>query len=171
MPGLEYSLDSEELLVAFNGCIIKYGLSVKIDPTEFVISSPAAVDVEHDEQGNMVGIGVYDGITSCYFTNISSSLSDRLSTLSIIAHNGRTDFECLRHWGIHVTDDQLFWDTELITHILDSSRKGYGLKKLAEDDLSIVYPSYADIVGKRTLKQVKERKTLDKHPVELVALY
>lgn len=57
----------------------------------------------------------------------------------------------------------------LISHLIDSSLKDYGLKACAKRELGIVYPSYDDIVGKRGLKA--EQVTLDKQPLELVAKY
>ncbi len=59
----------------------------------------------------------------------------------------------------------------LIGHVLDSSLKAFGLKDMAKRELGISYPSYDEIVGKRTLKQSVERITLDKQPPRLVQLY
>ena len=72
-------------------------------------------------------------------------------------------------WGINVQDKQLYWDTMLIGHIIDSSIKSYSLKDMAKRELGIIYPSYDDIVGKRGLKA--ERITLDKQPLELTVMY
>ncbi len=146
----------------------KLGIKVLIDPTVYQIQSLAAVDVEHDEAGNLVGIGIYDGQQSLYFTKVESRLSSVLCSLQLVAHNGKGDFESLRQWGIPVSNSQLIWDTELVGHILDSSRRGYGLKKLALADLGIEYPDYQDIVGKRT---AKIRRTLDRWPIEIVSKY
>jgi len=171
MPGLGYSLDSEELFVAFNGLITKYGLSLRINDNAFAPTGLWALDVEHDEQGGFVGCGFYNGSISYYFSdNVLLSNMD-FSALSLVCHNGVSDFDCLRSWGLDVKEEQLIWDTALFAHIGDSSRKSYGLKPLSSEILQITYPSYDDIVGKRTKKQTKERKTLDKWPVELVAMY
>ena len=158
----------QELRDTFIALCQTHGIEVKIDPNDYTIGSPAALDVEHDEEGNLVGIGVYDGQSSLYFTSIDSRLSDSLLRTQLIAHNGKGDFECLRMWGINVSDAQLVWDTQLIAHINDSSRKVYGLKKLAFEDLNISYPSYDDICGKQS---AKERRTLDKWPVDIVSQY
>lgn len=161
----------QELQAIFNELIQKYNLKIEIDPKEYDIQSPCSVDVEHDEQGNLVGIGVYDGIRCLYFTGVNDNLSSNLCKLSLIAHNGNGDLELLNQWGIPVKKEQLVWDTMLFAHIQDSSRKGYGLKQLVKEDLGIEYPSYEDIVGKRTAKQKNPRVTLDKWPVDLVAKY
>lgn len=157
-----------ELRTELTELCTRHGINVEVDPANFSISSPCSVDVEHDEEGNLVGIGVYDGITSSYFTKVSDSLMSSLLGCGLVAHNGKGDFECLRSWGIPVLDSQLIWDTELIGHIIDSSHKGYGLKAMSKRDLGIEYPSYDSIVGKKT---AKVRRTLDKWPVDIVAKY
>jgi DNA polymerase I len=162
------SYTEESLLAELTAICNANHINVEVDPTNFSINSPAAIDVEHDEEGNLVGIGLYDGMSSYYFTSMTECLDIELQNLDLIAHNGKGDFECLRQWGALVSDKQLIWDTELIAHIIDSSRKGYGLKKLSSADLGIEYPDYQDIVGKRT---AKVRRTLDRWPVEIVSKY
>ncbi len=146
------------------------GIEVVINgPTEQV-QGTVALDVEHDESGNFVGCGFIVSGTSVvyYFSDIQLLRNIDFHSLAIIAHNGVSDLDCLRQWGCDVKNEQLVHDTELIAHIIDSSRKGYGLKKLAKEDLGIEYPSYDDIVGKRS---AKVRRTLEKWPVPIVALY
>lgn len=177
-------LTESEALAILESVCAKYQISVLIDPENYTIHSPAAVDVEHDEFGNMVGIGVYDGKSSLYFTTIRPSLVAIFAKLELIAHNGIGDMECLRSWGIPVQDSQLIWDTELIAHILDSSRiGGYGLKTLALANLGLEYLFYEDLVGKHKGKSKTGpkcpqtepgccgRRTLDKWPVRVTALY
>jgi DNA polymerase I-like protein with 3'-5' exonuclease and polymerase domains len=89
--------------------------------------------------------------------------------MKIICHNGVSDFECLRNWGINLKDEDLYWDSMLMGHLIDSSLKDYSLKGMAKRELGITYPSYDDIVGKKGLKT--PRVTLDKQPLELVAAY
>ncbi len=126
--------------------------------------------MEHDESGGFVGCGIWSGSGSIsYFSDLALLLRVPFHTLDIIAHNGISDIECLSMWGGNVTNRQLFWDTMLIGHIIDSSQKDYSLKSMAKRELGIEYPSYDDIVGKRGSKA--ERLTLDKQPSELVAKY
>jgi DNA polymerase I-like protein with 3'-5' exonuclease and polymerase domains len=166
----EYTKRQQNVLDLLNSAILKTGIDLRINPFGCGINYPLALDVEHDEQGNMVGIGLYSSLgEACYFTKIDQSLKETIEKADIIAHNGVSDFECLRMWGINVRDEQLIWDTMLMGHILDSSKKDYSLKGMADKELGIVYPSYEDIVGKRGLKL--ERITLDKQPLELVAKY
>jgi DNA polymerase-1 len=163
-----YAARELELTGIFDELCHKYSIVIVTNPESFDIKSPAAIDVEHDEEGNLVGIGVYDGTSNLYFTAVNARLCDVLSGTELIAHNGKSDFELLQQWGIPVLDSQLTWDTCLIAHIIDSSRKAYGLKKLAREDLNIEYPDYSDIVGKQSSKV---RRTLDQWPVDIVAKY
>lgn len=137
------------------------------------ITEPLSLDVEHDESGGFVGIGCYLGSTNSHywFTDTNALDSGAFRSISIVAHNGVSDLDMMRQWGFDVSDEQLVYDTMLIGHILDSSLKSFGLKDMASRDLGIVYPSYDDIVGRRTAKQSVERLTLDKQPPRLVQLY
>lgn len=129
-----------------------------------------SLDIEHDELGAYVGLGIYYPPTrTChYFSDLRCAHSLDLSSVSIVAHNGKTDIALLQAWGFKVSQSQLVHDTQLIGHILDSSLKAYGLKAMAKRDLQIEYPDYDDIVGKKT---AKVRVTLDQQPVELVSAY
>jgi len=167
MIDLKESKESE-LIAIFNELCIKHSIDIRVNCEHYEISSPCSLDIEHDEQGNLVGIGLYDGIHSYYFTEVTECLDIEIQNLQLIAHNGKGDFECLRQWGILISNSQLLWDTELIGHIVDSSHKGYGLKAMAKRELGIEYPSYDDIVGK---KKAKVRRTLDQWPVEIVSKY
>ena len=160
----------DEEKAIYDACDIeKYGLTIEINPRCPVLQQPCALDVEHDEQGGLVGVGVYDGTRSYYWTDLAT-FRHLCPDLEIIAHNGRGDIDCLRFWGCNIEDEQLVWDTELVQHIIDSSQKEYGLKKRVVA-IDINYPTYEDIVGKRTKKQSKPRRTLDKWPIEIVARY
>lgn len=134
---------------------------------------PVSLDVEHDESGGFVGVGLYfpNSNSHYWFTDIDALSDSSLSAVSIVAHNGVSDLDIMRTWGFYVQDEQLVFDTMLVGHILDSSVKSYGLKDMVYRDLGISYPTYDDIVGKRTTKQSVERITLDKQPPRLVQLY
>lgn len=162
-----------ELLQKFITILKAYKINVRLNTQDCGIGYPLALDVEHDEQGNMVCIGVYDGTEANIYTAVSPFLKATLENLNctIIAHNGKGDMDSLRQWGINVRDEQLIWDTMLIGHIIDSSLHSYGLKDMAKRELSIDYPDYDAIVGKRTAKQSTPRITLDQQPIELVAAY
>ncbi len=166
-----YTERESELLNTLTECCNANNIRVIINPPNwFYEGALVALDVEHDEAGGFVGCGILVSGTSTvyYFSDICLLTGIDFSSLAIVAHNGVSDLDCLRQWGCNVKNEQLVWDTELMAHIIDSSRKGYGLKKLAEADAGIVYPSYEDIVGRRTSKT---RRTLDCWPVEIVSKY
>jgi DNA polymerase I-like protein with 3'-5' exonuclease and polymerase domains len=165
----ELSSKQKKLIDDLRSCVSKTGINLEINPSLIRRGDPLAVDVEHDELGNLVGIGYYDGVRAVYYTEITPDLIETLIHSPLIAHNGVSDIDCLQIWGINVRDEQLIWDTMLMGHIIDSSQKDYSLKGMAKRELGIIYPSYDDIVGKRGLKA--ERITLDQQPVELVAKY
>jgi DNA polymerase I-like protein with 3'-5' exonuclease and polymerase domains len=160
----------QNVLESLNFEISRIGINVHINVIPKFESSVVSIDVEHDESGGFVGCGFCGDDRNCYYISDIHVLNDiDFSSLDIIAHNGVSDIECLRIWGIEIEDEQLIWDTMLLGHIIDSSQKDYSLKGMAKRELGIVYPSYDDIVGKRGLKA--ERITLDKQPLELVAKY
>lgn len=165
---------SEKQLEQLVACLTTLG-QTKVVINEYVDLSEktVALDVEHDESGNFVGCGIYLDSTNTvyYFSDISVLFSLDFSTVHVVAHNGQSDFDLLRLWGASVKEEQLVWDTFLMGHIIDSSLKTYGLKDMAKRELGMEWPSYDDIVGKRTAKQKNERTTLDKQPVPLVSAY
>ncbi len=176
-------MEEEELRGILTSLCIKHGIDVQVNPAHYDIKSPAAIDVEHDEEGNLVGIGVFDGKHSYYFTEVTEILDIEFQKLDFIAHNGISDLELLRQWGLLVSDKQLLWDSMLLGHIIDSSLREYGLKEMAKRELGIEYPSYDNIVGKHKVKTKKApkcpqtevgccgRRTLDKWPVDIGAMY
>jgi DNA polymerase I-like protein with 3'-5' exonuclease and polymerase domains len=166
-PLLELTEKQKDLLNVFDSLISKHGINLEINPSKFVVKSPVAVDVEHDEHGEMVCIGAYDGERAYCWTG--PLVGGWIYKHGLILHNGITDIELLRSWGIPVRLDQFVWDTMLIGHIIDSSKKVYGLKDMAKRELEIEYPDYDEIVGKKGLKA--PRVTLDKQPLNLVAKY
>lgn len=174
---LDYCLSQKqsEQLGIFENLVRDFGINLYVNnplpPKPY--DWPVSVDVEHDEQGGSVGVGVYFGPANSHywFSDLRFLGNTDLHAVSIVAHNGVSDFDVLRTWGYDVKDEQLVYDTMLVGHVLDSSLKSYGLKDMAHRDLGIVYPSYDDIVGRRTAKQSVERITLDKQPPRLVQLY
>ncbi len=133
----------------------------------------------------MVCIGLFNDTfnIAVIFTEITKDLILGLEKSLFVGHNFISDIECLRSWGINIKDEQLIHDSMLLGHILDSSKKSYGLKDMALRELQIEYPSYDDIVGKHKGKTKKApkcpqtevgccgRQTLDKQPLELTAAY
>lgn len=173
LSSLGYSAHQYGLLSTFEHLIALYGIKSVVNEPFPITTDPVSVDIEHDEEGGFVGCGLYIGSTNIHYwyTDSVSLNSVCFPSLSLIAHNGISDIDLLQYWGVLVDYRQLVHDTMLIGHLLDSSLKSYGLKDMAKRDLGISYPSYDDIVGKRTAKQATARLTLDKQPPRLVQLY
>jgi DNA polymerase I-like protein with 3'-5' exonuclease and polymerase domains len=172
VSGNGYTSKQQSIVDTLTSVISQEGISLDINRSieNFPALEIISLDVEHDESGGFVGCGLYNGNGIVYyFSDLSLLRSLPFHNYKIVAHNGVTDLEELRIWGINVRDEQLIWDSMLIGHLLDSSLKSYGLKDMAKRELGISYPSYDEIVGKRGLKA--ERITLDKQPIELVAAY
>ena len=170
----QYALTDKQknLLDELNSVISQEGIEIRHNEIpDFKPGESVSIDVEHDEQGAFVGVGMYRAADcrAYYYSDIHCLLRVPISSLSLIGHNGISDIECLQTWGVQVVYEQLVHDTMLVGHLLDSSLKDYGLKGMSKRELGIIYPSYDDIVGKRGLKT--ERITLDKQPMELVMKY
>lgn len=164
----------------------KYMIPLEINPNGGLQIFPegSSLDVEDDEQGNFVGLGIYSPQSNTVWYWSDFELAKKIQIPKFCAHNGRTDLYKLQQWGFNVTEENLVWDTQLMAHILDSSISvGFGLKDLAKTQLDITYPSYDDIVGKHRNKTKTSpkcnkqqpdccgRRTLDKQPLEIVSNY
>ncbi len=163
----------------------KYNVELLINPTavNWPLKAILSCDIEHNERGELVLIGFFDGKRYAGYTNTKNNFFRLYYCWRFIMHNGVSDIEALRSWGIPISDSQLVIDTMLLGHIIDSSKKSYGLKDMALRELQIEYPSYEDIVGKHKGKTKKAPKcpqtevgccgrvTLDKQPLELAVAY
>ena len=150
----------------------KYGVTLYVNnhSLRYGMKDGVALDVEDDEQGNFVGLGIYEPSSNSVYYWSDFNLAKEVAIPKFVAHNGVSDLTKLQKWGFKVDESCILWDTMLMEHVLDSSKHTYGLKALISD-LGINYPHYDDIVGKKTKKQIKPRITLDKQPLELVANY
>lgn len=147
------------------------GISLRIDPTEKEFNNLyngtlLSLDVEDDETGKYVGVGVYDGNTCFYFSKPVEWAIHSVFTKPFVAHNGKSDLHKLKKWGVKANSSQLAFDTMVASCVIDSTRDSHGLKKLVGELFEIKYPTYKEMVGKGPKKL-----TLDKQPVELVAQY
>lgn len=125
-----------------------------------------SLDVEDDEEGNFVGLGIFDGARCWYWSDFK--MASWIELPKFVAHNGISDIRKLQAWGFKVDESWLLWDTQLIGHVIDSSLRTYGLKDMVKRELGAEYPSYLEITGK---KGSKHHKTLKDFPVEAVAEY
>jgi len=167
---LELSEKQRNIIAVLDSVIFGTKLVIKINEPFPKVGEPVSIDIEHDESGAPVCVGLYVlSSNTCYsYTDLQHLRSFNLRSLDLIAHNGKTDLELLEIWGCAVSPRDLFYDTQLMGHIIDSSLRTYGLKDMAKRDLGLEYPSYEDIVGKRG---AKNRVTLDKQPIDLVLKY
>jgi DNA polymerase-1 len=146
-----------------------YGVSVVIDEESRLDSlrGVLAMDVEDNEAGKFVGIGLYDGGKSVlYFTRITEALKAFLEAAQFVCQNGKYDLHQLRRWGVNVRAEQLVFDTMLASYVIDSTKESHGLKDNAVGLLGIEYPTYKEIVVSGRAKT-----TLDHQPIELVSAY
>lgn len=127
-----------------------------------------ALDVEDDENGGFVGLGIYDPVSGqCYYWS-HLGLAREIDIPKFIAHNGISDIRKLQKWGFKVDESNLIWDTQLFHHIIDSSQRAYGLKDICRREGIGEWPSYEEICGRRT---GRVKKTLKEFSVEQVAEY
>lgn len=145
----------------------KYGVELKINPTEIPNGSNAVVDVETDENGNFVGVGVMcDPSTVSYFSVLRPDVIEYLSRTKLIGHNLKFDARQLSSWGVAIEASNLVHDTMLKSYVCNSTKESHGLKDLAKEYLHMEWPTYRDMVG-----EGRAKVTLDKQEVEKVANY
>lgn len=145
----------------------KFGVELLINP-EGVPNGPfAVVDVETDEAGNFVGVGVMCAADSVsYYSTLRADLCSFLSSVPLVGHNLKFDARQLRAWGVDIKQAQLVHDTMLKSYVCNSTKESHGLKELAREYLNMEWPSYRDMVG-----EGRAKVTLDKQDVERVANY
>lgn len=148
--------------------VTNYGIPLYLNVLHKGFTDGCSLDVEDDERNSFVGIGLFEpNEKACYWYS-NFELAKQLTIPKFVAHNGRSDLEKLQKWGFPVTQEHLIWDTQLMAHTIDSSRKMYGLKHLVKEDLGGEYPHYEDLTGK---KSSKNHTTLDKLDPNLVSEY
>lgn len=145
----------------------RFGVELKINPKEMPDGKTLVVDVETDERGNFVGIGVMGNpLSVSYYSSLSPDLLRLLSVSLIVGHNVKFDARQLNNWGATIKPEQLVQDTMLKSYVRSSTKESHGLKELAREHLGMEWPSYKDMVGRGAAKV-----TLDKQEVDKVAAY
>ena len=156
-----------------NWGVPNYGANLKVVYTAegIDLSKPLFVDVETNELDSFVGIGyTQDGINIYYCTDlctVSRLIANYLNTggKGLVGHNLKFDAKLLCKWGVGVHPEHIKDDTILMSYVMNTTKDSHALKALGKE-LGYEWPEYKDIVGKG-----KNKKTLDKQPVELVANY
>lgn len=145
----------------------KYGVKLEINPSTVPNGSVAVVDVETDELGNFVGIGIMcDSSSVNYYSVLRPDVCEYLSRIGLIGHNIKFDARQLRSWGVSVKYTNLVQDTMLKSYVKNSTKESHGLKELAKEYLGMEWPSYREMVG-----EGRTKTTLDKQDVDKVAAY
>lgn len=145
----------------------RFGVELKVNSEELPNGTILVVDVETDERGNFVGIGVMGSpLVVHYYSVLRPDLCALLASSNLVGHNLKFDARQLKGWGVNVRPEQLVQDTMLKSYVRSSTKESHGLKELAREYLNMEWPSYKDMVGKGKAKQ-----TLDKQEVERVAAY
>lgn len=145
----------------------RFGVELQINPSVLPTGGTFVVDVETDERGNFVGVGVMGSpLVVCYFSILRPDLLSLLSISKIIGHNIKFDARQLRSWGVEIRPENLVQDTMLKSYVRNSTKDSHGLKALAHEYLGMDWPTYDDMVGAG-----KAKVTLDKQPLEKVAAY
>lgn len=154
----------------------KYGYKIEINPFAipyaFAVSTECIVDVENYMDGRFSGLGM--SVPNCdtilYFTDIQLA-KKYFPRKVLIGHVLRTDIHKLKKWGFDIDDSTVHYDTALIEHLTDSTKKKYGLKELAKTKFGIEYPSYDQIVKDGDFDTVPVEVTANYNGMDLIATY
>ena len=98
---LELTSKQQSLLDVLSSVISREGIDIAYNELpDFTPGESVSIDVEHDESGAFVGVGMYRAVDrrAYYYSDISVLLRVPLSSLSLIGHNGVSDIECLQTW-------------------------------------------------------------------------
>ena len=125
-----------------------------------------SIDIETDEKDNFVGLALSNGVKVWYYTKLNDEVSLVLKHGKFIGHNLKGDLKWLRKWGVNVDKKSLSYDTMIASYVVNPTADSHGLKALAQNVLNLCWPTYGELVGKGRTK-----KTLDKHPIEVVSNY
>jgi len=145
----------------------KFGVELRVNPEGVPNGTTAVVDVETDEDGNFVGIGIMcDSVSVSYYSELRPDVCTFLSNANLIGHNLKFDARQLHSWGVTIHPSHLVHDTMLKSYVRNSTKESHGLKELAKEYLGMEWPSYKDMVG-----EGRAKITLDKQEIEKVAAY
>lgn len=142
----------------------KFGVELIIDPKGVPDGKTAVVDVETDEKGGFVGIGVMcDPDHVYYYSTLGPDLVAYLGYADLIGHNLKFDARQLQGWGVSIDSSRLIHDTMLKSYVRNSTKESHGLKDLCREFLRMEWPTYDEMTAGGL--------TLDKIEVERVAAY
>jgi DNA polymerase I len=144
-----------------------FGVELRVNPEGVPNGALAVVDVETDEKGGFVGIGIMcDPSVVSYYSALGPDLVAYLGSARLIGHNLKFDARELRSWGVDIKPAQLAQDTMLKSYVRNSTKESHGLKDLAKEFLQMEWPTYEQMVGTG-----KAKVTLDRQEIGRVAAY
>ena len=109
----------------------KFGVELIIDQEGVPGGQNAVIDVEDNEKGVFVGVGIMCDPTSVfYYSGLTPNVRARLSNAPFGGHNIKSDARKLRGWGVGVQADNLSFDTMLKSYVQNSTKESHGLKEL-----------------------------------------
>jgi DNA polymerase-1 len=125
-----------------------FGVPLEINPPAYrLYSDTVVVDVEDNEQGGFVGLGVYSpkGSSVAYYTALNDNLKEWLGGLKLIGHNIKYDMHQLRKWGVPIRAEQAAHDTQIMSYCVDAAAESHSLKQLAPKLLGLKWPTYDEM--------------------------
>lgn len=109
-------------------------------------SSVLVVDVEDDEKGGFVGIGLsWGGSVVFYQTKITPYLRQILEQSILIGHNIKYDCHQLKSWGVDIRSFRIGGDTQLMSYVQDAAAESHSLKYLAKKHLGLEWSTYDEM--------------------------
>jgi len=145
------------------------GARLTINPNLENLQLPDLItfDVETDGSKDQVfvGIAICPNLQEVwYFTELSPTVKRLLSGCKLIGHGLKADLNFLTNAGLEVNLANILADTMLMSYCMDSSKRQHGLKILAKDTFSHVWPTYEEMTENHKVH-------LGLQPVEKVANY
>ena len=151
---------------------VAFDVPIVVNPKnhKFPTDKPLVIDIEDNESGSFVGIGVYrfSDAFVFYFTNIEDALKAALENCQLIGQNIKYDLKQLQKWGVKVGSKNIADDTIIMSYVMNTTKESHSLKDLAKEYLGLDWTTYKEMVHP---DGCHKKVTLDKQPVEKVAWY
>jgi len=149
------------------------GYSLFINPPGSYQFSRIVIDVENYKDGGFAGLGLLEPGSKriSFFTGFDKCDYVDLCTSTLIGHVLRTDIHKLIKWGFNIDINLAHYDTALAEHLIDSTKKRYGLKELAKDKFDMAWPHYDDLMKHGDFDKLPIEVTANYNGMDLIATY
>lgn len=151
----------------------KYRYTISYNPEAFILAPKVVIDVENYKDGRFAGLGcLIPGYKTLAFwdnLDLAKRSFDNFEGV-LIGHVLRTDIHKMEKWGIKIPDI-IHYDTALMEHLTNSTRKKYGLKYLVKEKFGIEYPKHEQVVGDGDFDTVPQDVIANYNGMDLVATY